>query len=986
MKSHKKTGGLSARSKARRGKKQKIIAKVLLHDVLVHQAELEIQNEELRTVQENLEAAIEKYSNYYDFAPVAYYTLDNQGHITETNLRGAAMVDTPRLQLINTPFSRWVLPGHRHLFHQLFRAAIISNKKQKVEFRLLRNGGPGILVLAEAVSAPEAQNRFHRVRLILTDVTGQRETEQYLKEQNAALQTVVDNSHLTDHKQAELSLFQERERLKGILDAMNDGVCIVGPAGDIEYANQAIEQDFGPAGRQKCDAYFHDRTPPSLWCNREEVIAGKSVTWEWFSGKSRKTYELFATPLKNSDQSVSQLMFFHDITGKREIAQALQNARNYLDASGVLMVSLDTLGKVTLINKKGCEILTLTQEAVLGKDWFSEFTSEKSRGPARDLFNRLLAGQASPSESNDTDVLTSNGGIRTFRWNHISIKDDTGAILGVVSTGTDVTGQKTGDPSAAHHDDQYRNIVETTLEGIWVYDKDCRITYANERMTQILGCALEKLIGQTILDFLPEAEKAYVLDTKEDRRRQGIREKRILKTDGSSFWALESASPLYSTTGDRIGTLGMLTDISVRKQAEESLKSAHVEMTRQVVAQSAEITYRQQALEEIYRIATEPQPSFKSRCDQIIGSLSRLLHLPCMSLYIRQNEELRPISKALDGVQNPEDCPFPGCRLLGKVADTGLLLHIKGDLRKTEPDCHCGVLHPFRTYLGIPIKSDNGDLIGIICGLDPAERDFSDNELHLIGIFSKYLTHELEQISFEKQLNQNMQLKMLGQLTSGVAHEVRNPLNAITAVTESLFQDIGNKPEYQTHMMHIRNQVERLSNLMVDLLELGRPINKTKISDVTVASVIAGVMSSWQHLPLSRKCRIQLIQPSMARKWTLNADSGKLQQVFLNLLQNAAQHSPENSEISLMIRPPKNGRITIKITDKGSGIPPKDMERMFEPFYTTRKGGTGLGLSIVKHILEVHGGSITLSNNNPPPGLTVKVILILANDGEKERG
>jgi signal transduction histidine kinase len=95
----------------------------------------------------------------------------------------------------------------------------------------------------------------------------------------------------------------------------------------------------------------------------------------------------------------------------------------------------------------------------------------------------------------------------------------------------------------------------------------------------------------------------------------------------------------------------------------------------------------------------------------------------------------------------------------------------------------------------------------------------------------------------------------------------------------------------------------------------------------------------------------------------------------VNLLQNARQHSPDDQPVRLDIDLPRPSAIRIRIIDRGPGIDPEVLPRVFEPFYTTRKAGTGLGLSIVHRIVALHGGDIKLYNNDPGPGLTAEVWL-----------
>jgi two-component system NtrC family sensor kinase len=234
---------------------------------------------------------------------------------------------------------------------------------------------------------------------------------------------------------------------------------------------------------------------------------------------------------------------------------------------------------------------------------------------------------------------------------------------------------------------------------------------------------------------------------------------------------------------------------------------------------------------------------------------------------------------------------------------------------------------------------------------------------------------EEEKVVMEKLLSQSQELKLLGQLTSGVAHEVRNPLNAILAISEALFQSIGDEPKYQPFLYHIRDQVERLSRLMRDLLELGRPIRENELAEVSIGSICSAAVALWKQTSQNNHS-ILFMDPS-ASKDTLKirGDITKLQQVIVNLLDNASQHSPQDSQIQLKTVELDDGFCSVHICDQGSGVKPENMGRIFEPFFTTRKKGTGLGLNIVKHLIHIHGGSVNVWNNDPPPGCTIEIRL-----------
>jgi PAS domain S-box-containing protein len=127
---------------------------------------------------------------------------------------------------------------------------------------------------------------------------------------------------VTERKRAEQKVELERARLRSILDTMPDGVYIVDTQFEIEYINPIIEREFGQVMRQKCYAYFYDRSEVCEWCRNPEVFRGKSTSWEWHSTKTGKTYDVFETLLTNLDGSYSKLKLMHDISvRKRALAE-----------------------------------------------------------------------------------------------------------------------------------------------------------------------------------------------------------------------------------------------------------------------------------------------------------------------------------------------------------------------------------------------------------------------------------------------------------------------------------------------------------------------------------------------------------------------------------------------------------------------------------------------------------------------------------------
>jgi PAS domain S-box-containing protein len=243
----------------------------------------------------------------------------------------------------------------------------------------------------------------------------------------------------------------------------------------------------------------------------------------------------------------------------------------------------------------------------------------------------------------------------------------------------------------------------------------------------------------------------------------------------------------------------------------------------------------------------------------------------------------------------------------------------------------------------------------------------------------------INEISERKRLEQHLlrakRLEAIGQIAGGVAHEVRNPLNAILTITEALFREkeVASNPEFEPFIHHIRTQVNRLVHLMNDLLDLGRTIPTADLQPISLYEVCRETLVLWKSSGMSKNKRAALSSNNDDISIHVLSDGLKLQQVFFNLLENAGNHTPDGSRIMIILiqNSPDipDGMAAVRVIDQGTGIPEEKLPYVFDPFYTDRKGGTGLGLALVKHFVENMGGTVRIWNNNPPPGCTVEVLI-----------
>jgi signal transduction histidine kinase len=260
------------------------------------------------------------------------------------------------------------------------------------------------------------------------------------------------------------------------------------------------------------------------------------------------------------------------------------------------------------------------------------------------------------------------------------------------------------------------------------------------------------------------------------------------------------------------------------------------------------------------------------------------------------------------------------------------------------------------------------------------EQRVSERTRELSDVNSNLKQEISERVRLEQQLFDAKKLESIGQLAGGVAHEVRNPLNAILSITEALFREkeIENNPEFAPFITHIRTQVTRLADLMNDLLDLGKAIPTSSLQPVPLHELCSETITIWKSSGSAANKQIELVCDEDHAHLLVLADSTKLQQVLFNLIENAAQHSPPASIVRFSIlrtdSPDNSGSMAIMhISDEGRGIAPDKIVRIFDPFFSDRKGGTGLGLALVKHFIENMAGTVRIWNNDPPPGCTAEI-------------
>ncbi|HTZ82940.1 MAG TPA: ATP-binding protein [Candidatus Acidoferrales bacterium] len=222
------------------------------------------------------------------------------------------------------------------------------------------------------------------------------------------------------------------------------------------------------------------------------------------------------------------------------------------------------------------------------------------------------------------------------------------------------------------------------------------------------------------------------------------------------------------------------------------------------------------------------------------------------------------------------------------------------------------------------------------------------------------------------QMSRAEHLATLGEMATGLAHEIRNPLAGIAGVIEIIGRDLPGTSPARAVVKDVRLEIGRINHIVTDLLQTARPHPpKVRKSDLNTTVEHAVMLGRQQALAKSVEITLHK-DPALPE---VEHDSDQIHQVLLNLLLNALQAIDKNGRVAVTVEK-QGANAVVEVTDDGRGIPPENLPNIFRPFFTTKGDGTGLGLSLARRIVENHQGRIDVTST-AGKGTTFAVVLPL---------
>lgn len=384
---------------------------------------------------------------------------------------------------------------------------------------------------------------------------------------------------------------------------------------------------------------------------------------------------------------------------------------------------------------------------------------------------------------------------------------------------------------------------------------------------------------------------------------------------------------------------------------------------------------------------------FEQLLENLVGKLREIADIPKIVIMLRDLETNRFIVSDSRGT-NPYDqietlLFLPEDKLIRwlTVNETPLILSENPGVIAHLSTREQKLLNQIGIQLVVPLIVMNRVNGIVLLGQKRNKEHFTREELELLTTLLSQSALAFENALLYQEQKQRLRkmfradrLATIGQIAAGAAHEIRNPLTSIRSTIQYL-QKKDTDLERGKMLQELMGEVDRIDEIIHGLLSFSKPVQPQK-EKVDLGLLIQQVLTL--TVSTARKNRVQVQFEDLKESAMIQADPGQLKQVFLNIILNAIQAMTDGGSLNIQIEcvqkaDEKRDHIFYRsrFQDTGHGISDQDLERIFDPFYTTKKEGTGLGLSISYGIVQQHGGEIEVEStcNKERSGTTVTVIL-----------
>jgi PAS domain S-box-containing protein len=749
--------------------------------------------------------------------------------------------------------------------------------------------------------------------------------------------------NITERKQTEDALQAEKNKLESVIDAMDYTLTIQDKDFNIIYQNESSKlASGGDHIGEKCYRVYEGRDEICDGCPVKKAFKdGKSHTAERQSiGPSGEVvfWENTASPIRDAQgEIVSCLELTRDITEHKKAEQMMADEatrhRILIDQSSDGIVIMDESGGVYKANLRFAEMLGYTYEEAQKLsvwDWEYLFPREQvaemiaNIGPEGDHFE--TKHRRKDGTTFDVEIST-NGAVCS------------GQKL-IFCVCRDITERKQAEQALAEAEKKYKNLVEVASDLIWEVDTQGRYTFISPKIKDILGYEVDEVVGKKrTLDFTPKEEvRKWLKRFKEiNAKREGFSSFEVLHLhkNGTPVFFEVSGIPYFDSAGDFKGYVGINKDVTERKQMTKALRESQ-EFSNGLLENSPNPIFVLNPDTSVRYV----NPAFENltgfKLDSIVGKKAPY------PWWLKEESKATTL-----GLKN---AMVSGGKRSEKI------------FQKKDGERFCVALN------SAPVVYRKKLLYFLISWLDITDRKRAEEE----------------KVELEQKAHLASRLASVGEMASGIAHEINNPLTAVIGFAQ-LLMDTDLPEEIKEDLIIIHKEAQRAAGVARNLLTFARKHAPSK-QPIGVNSIIEGVLALRAYEQNVSNIQINTkLAPDLPE---VMADYSQLQQVFINLILNSEAAMLEaNNGGTLTITTQKfNHSVRALFADDGPGIDKENLNRIFDPFFTTKEvgKGTGLGLSVCHGIVAEHGGRI-YARSKPGSGATFVVELPINSHEQLEK-
>lgn len=780
---------------------------------------------------------------------------------------------------------------------------------------------------------------------------------------------------LTDIARTKEALQESESRLRAILNAAIDAIIIIDEQGLIETFNPAAERMFGYAASEILGQNIKKLMPPPFRDEHDHYLQHYISTGERkIIGIGREVMgqrqdsTTFPMELTISEVKRGQKRWFtgiiRDITErKREKNRYLQKTTEMqaiFEAFPDLFFRLDADGTILDYHSGQMSQLQFPAEKMIGKKLPDIFPPKASQQYQRAIAHVVQTGTPIGIESHVE--LDKRGIIFEARLVPYLKKQ-------VIVIIRDITERKQAEESLHSSELRYHALAELLPVGIFRCDATGRFIYTNERWLDIANLTAEKAVGHGWLASIHTDDRTRISELWNKcilNHQPFTAEFRFRHEDGVVAWVFGQAVVERDSSGEVTGYIGTITDITDRIKADEALRKAHLELEMRVEERTADLRATNRWLRQMVTERKQAENALREERNFISAILETAGAL--VVVYDASGK----IVRFNRGCQDTTGYTFEDVKDQ-KAWDRLVLAEEAAEVRNIFDELRQGASrnehehHWLRrdgerrlvAWSNTVIRDENNAVKFIIStGIDITDRRKAEEEAR---------QHQAELVHVSR-------LSTMGEMATGLAHELNQPLAAIVSYTQGCVRRIAagnnNPRELLEAMQQVTKQAQRAGEIIRRMRNFVSKGEMQRVS-VHVNDILREVLGIAKSE--IRKQNVHLRAQLAEQLPPVQVDMIQVEQVLLNLVRNAVEAmngaDPNSRELTFETSLTNDGMVEVAIRDSGEGLPMENPDKVFDPFFTTKSTGMGMGLAISKSLIEAHGGRLW-ATRNPDRGTT----------------